>query len=134
MSTHPPAGSWPCEPDSSPDPTTLLTGRWVVKAAEYAPGPPATRRRRVHHCLIGGGLRRAAAVRPASVVPASHLVETWVADDEEIALTGLGLTADEGPQALRAMTSRYSLPMTTRSRSALDREPPRYLVRGQDPY
>lgn len=117
-----------------PDPTTLLTGRWVVKAAEYAPGPPATRRRRVHHCLIGGGLRRAAAVRPASVVPASHLVETWVADDEEIARAGLGLTADEGPQALRAMTSRYSLPMTTRSRSALGREPQRCPVRGQDPY
>jgi hypothetical protein len=43
-------------------------------------------------------------------------VETWVADDEEIAFAGLGLTADEGPQALRAMTNRYSLPMTTRSR------------------
>jgi hypothetical protein len=39
-----------------------------------------------------------------------------VADDEEIAFAGLGLTADEGPQALRAMTNRYSLPMTTRSR------------------
>ena len=76
--------------------------------------------------------------RPQYVQRASFLlhilVETWVADDEEIALAGLGLTADEGPQALRAMTSRYSLPMTTRSRSALDREPQRYPVRGQDPY
>jgi hypothetical protein len=57
-----------------------------------------------------------------------------VADDEEIPRAGLVLTADEGPQALRAMTSRYSLPMTTRSRSALGREPQRCPVRGQDPY
>src|SRR5215218_4144605 len=110
MSTHPPAGSWLCEPDSSARPDDLVDwplgcqGRGIrPRAAGHTPPTCSP-------CLIGGGLRRAAAVRPASVDPASHLVETWVADDEEIALAGLGLTADEGPQALRAMTSRYSLP------------------------
>jgi hypothetical protein len=56
-----------------PDPTTLLTGRWVVKAAKYAPGPPATCRRRVHHCLIGGAFEEP----PQYVQRASFLVHIW---------------------------------------------------------
>ena len=55
-----------------------------------------------------------------------------MADDEEIAFAGVGLTADEGPQALRAMTNRYSLPMTTRSRLTANYSGA--LSRGQDPY